>query len=383
MKILRVIPSIDPLAGGPINGLVNSSIELIKKGHSIDVLCLDDPKSDYVKGFFCNVIAFKGRIGSYGYNPEVKSWLCKYVGDYDVVIIHGVWQYHSYITARVCKKLNIPYVQFTHGMLDPWFNQISNLKKIKKLIYWKLFERLSINNANAVLFTSEEEMVLARKSFRPYSPNECVVAYGSSAPKSYTSQDVDDFYFRYPELKNSKFGLFLSRVHEKKGIELLFKAMTEINKFENKPITIAIAGTGDRNYLNALNSMALDRRLNIVWLGMLTGSDKWIAFHASEFFILPSHQENFGIVLAEALSTGTPVLTTNKVNIWREIESANCGFIGDDSEEGIISILSKWLELTQDEKNGMSGNAVNCYQIKFSIDKAVEDLERVLHKFCK
>jgi glycosyltransferase involved in cell wall biosynthesis len=379
LKILRVISSINTENGGPINGLVNSSDILVKKGHCVDVLSLDDPQADYVKGFKFPVTCFKGSLGVLQYNKDFQFWLHENVTNFDVVIIHGIWQYHSYCTARVCKELNVPYVLFTHGMLDPWFTKRSIVGRLKKDVYWKLFEKHTVNNASRVLFTSQEELLLARQPFAPYSPAEQVIAYGSPLPLVSKDDSKNAFFNLFPSLEGKPFLLFLSRIHEKKGIDILIEAMGELRQ-KHPGMRLAIAGPDHHNLKQKLHKRAILLGIDdqVSWLGMLDGDVKWGAFYACEAFVLPSHQENFGIVVAEALSTGTPVLITNKVNIWREIEAAKAGLVENDDVEGITNLLNRWLTLTSDEKLDMAGKAKICYQNNFSIESAVTDLESVL-----
>lgn len=379
MKILRVISSINPSAGGPINGLINSSIELVKFGHEIDVLSLDDPHAPWVKNFQFPVESFKGVFGAINYSGALAKWLALHVKNYDVVVIHGLWQFHSFATAKACKVNNIPYVTFTHGMLDPWFNLNNKIKTLKKNIYWKLFEQFTINNSNAVLFTSDEERNLASKSFKPYSANEIVVAYGCSQSSISREEATRVFYSNFPALQNMKFTLFMSRIHEKKGIDLLIKAISSIETLPSD-YKFVIAGPDNSTLKPKLERMIRNLGVEdrIVWVGMLEGDAKWGAYHAAECFILPSHQENFGIVVAEALSTATPVLITNKVNIWREIKTKGAGFIENDDVQGVQSLLEKWFELSETEKQLMSEKAINCYENNFSIESASSDLEKIL-----
>jgi glycosyltransferase involved in cell wall biosynthesis len=376
MKILRVISSVNPQAGGPINGLINSSNVLVEKGHFIDVLTLDDPSASWVPNFEFNLNSFKSQLGNLKYSSAFAEWLEANVSKYDVVIIHGIWQYHSYASSKACFRHNVPYVIFTHGMLDPWFNEVAKLKAIKKNIYWKLFESFAINNANAVLFTSKEEKSLASGSFLPYRPVEKVVAYGSPVPIIDVESAKKSFYESAPQLRQKNFVLFLSRIHTKKGIDLLIDAMGKVTN----DFILAIAGPGDVDLIRKLKLQIQERDLGcrVEWLGMLQGEQKWGAFYAADAFILPSHQENFGIVVAEALSTSTPVLITNKVNIWREIEAAGAGLVENDDVEGITKLLNQWFKLTAEEKRDMASKAKNCYQNNFSIESAVTDLESVL-----
>ncbi|WP_435234245.1 glycosyltransferase [Psychromonas sp. PT13] len=379
MKILRVISSVNPEAGGPINGLINSSKELLVLGHEITVLTLDNPDEKWLSNFEFPVVSFKSSLGALKYSRPFANWLEKHVNDYDVVVIHGLWQYHAYAAAKACTKCKVPYVVFTHGMLDPWFNLNNKLKTLKKNIYWKLFEQFTINNASTVLFTSEEERNLARQSFKPYTPKENVVAYGCPLFSGQKDTLLAGFYEQFPELKECQFGLFLSRIHTKKGIDLLIEAL---GKLENMPedFIIAIAGPDSDGLTlklkKQISKLGLDNK--VVWLGMLQGNVKWGAYHAAEFFILPSHQENFGIVVAEALSTSTPVLITNKVNIWREIDDAKAGFVGNDDIDGVKFLLIKWFSMNDSERLMMQKNASQCYNSNFSIKSAAVDLEKVL-----
>jgi glycosyltransferase involved in cell wall biosynthesis len=379
MKMLRVISSVDPTCGGPINGLINSSRELLKRGHEVDVVSLDDPNKKWVSSFEFPLVSFKSSFGVYSYSLEFSQWLKINVNNYDIVVIHGLWQFHSYAAAKSCKKNDVPFVVFSHGMLDPWFNKTDKLKTIKKKLYWILFERHVINSADSVLFTSEEERSLARTSFSPYSPVERVVAYGSPLQKVNFDLARDTFYKEHSLLKNKRFAVFISRIHKKKGIDLLIDALGKIQKIPDD-FMLAIAGpdnTGLKSKLvEQVEKLGLTER--VVWLGMLQGDIKWGAYHAAEVFVLPSHQENFGIVVAEALSTATPVLITNKVNIWREIHALGAGFVANDDIQGVGKLLQQWFDLTDSEKLVMNEKAKLCYLKNFSIDSAVSDLESVL-----
>jgi glycosyltransferase involved in cell wall biosynthesis len=118
----------------------------------------------------------------------------------------------------------------------------------------------------------------------------------------------------------------------------------------------------------------------ISWLGMLQGEDKWGAFYAAEAFCLPSHQENFGIVVAEALACGKPVLISNKVNIWREIEADAAGFVDEDTIAGTVRNMKRWLALNESGYSAMSGNAKHCFESRFQIRRAAERLVEIIRE---
>jgi glycosyltransferase involved in cell wall biosynthesis len=112
---------------------------------------------------------------------------------------------------------------------------------------------------------------------------------------------------------------------------------------------------------------------------MLSGDLKWGAYHCADAFILPSHQENFGIVVAEALSCNLPVLISNKVNIWREIENDSAGLIADDTLEGCNQLVQEWQQLSETEKDTYSVKARECFLNNFEINKAAESLISALN----
>ncbi|UTV30462.1 glycosyltransferase [Photobacterium atrarenae] len=379
LKILRVISSVDPTHGGPIYGLTHSSKLLVEKGHHIEVLSLDDPNDSKIRGFNYPLTSFRGMLGKLQFSYEFSSWLDHHVSEFDVVITHGIWQYHSYATAKACRKHNIPYVVFTHGMLDPWFNQVDQIKALKKKIYWKLFESYTVNNSNAVLFTSQEEKALAKAAFLPYSPAERVVAYGTPQPNIDIVAAKAAFFRLAPQLQGKRIALYLGRIHQKKGIDLMLKALGNLAPLP-EDFMLVIAGpdqTGLKEELDAL-SHQLGITKHIIWTGMLQGHEKWGAYYASDVFILPSHQENFGLVIAEALSTGTPVLTTNKVNIWHEVDHDQAGYVAPDTVAGIQSLLSQWFALSPNDRISMCKRALKCYSRHFSLKAAAQDLEAIL-----
>jgi glycosyltransferase involved in cell wall biosynthesis len=111
---------------------------------------------------------------------------------------------------------------------------------------------------------------------------------------------------------------------------------------------------------------------------MLQGDRKWGAYHAAEVFMLPSHQENFGIVVAEALACSVPVLISDKVNIWREIETDRCGLVGPDTVAGTVDLLTRWLALPGEERLQMGRNARDSFARRFEVHEAARSLLGVL-----
>jgi len=263
-------------------------------------------------------------------------------------------------------------------MLDPWFKRSYPLKHLKKLLYWPWGEYRVLRDAAAVLFTSEEERRLARESFALYRCNEKVVNYGTAAPAN-PEGAREKFFEAFPHLRQQAFLLFLGRLHEKKGCELLIEAFAQLRNLSGSPSHLVMAGPcSDDGYLRRLQQLSAAMGDSIIFPGMLTGDMKWGALSAAEAFALPSHQENFGIAVAEALACGTPVLISNKINIWREIEADGAGLVANDDLAGTADLLKRWTSTAVDARAAMRENARKCFAARFEIERATDSLLSVI-----
>ena len=368
MKILHVISSLNPSNGGTTEGLRQVGVKKIEMGHSISVLTLDDPTSPFLVGYPFEVHAIGPSIGGYRYNSRLVHWLKENVDRYDAVIIHGLWQYHGFGTWRVLHRKKIPYFVFCHGMLDPWFRHNYPLKHLKKWLYWPWAEYRLLRDARAVFFTCEEEKNLARESFWLYKVHEQVITFGTKTPPGERETLAETFYMQYPRIRGKRVLLFLSRLQEKKGCDILIEAFAKVASVDAN-LHLVMAGPNQDGLKEKLQSLA--QRLNIsdriTWTGMLEADMKWGAFYASEAFVLSSHQENFGIAVAEALGCGIPVLISDKVNIWREIDAYGAGIVNPDTVEGTEKTLRHWLALDEKKRHQMGLNARRCFEERFTV----------------
>jgi len=384
MKILRVITSTAPTNGGPIEGIKQVSRVLASQGHWTDVACLDAPDAPWLKALPFKTYALgPGRFG-YQYSKHFVPWLRQNAAKYDYVIVHGIWQYSSFgVWLALQRPLHgeprQPYFVYTHGMLDPWFKRTYPLKHLKKWFYWPWGEYRVLRDAQAVLFTCEEERVLARQSFWLYTCNEVVVNYGTAKPEGDSAVQHQAFLNQFPELRDKRLVLFLSRIHPKKGCDLLIEAFAQLIQAQSAiqhspetdqlPLHLVIAGPDQTGWQNQLQQQSKQLGISdrITWTGMLSGDLKWGAFHAAEVFVLPSHQENFGIVVAEALACGLPVLISNKVNIWREIAADGAGLVANDTLTGTSEVLRQWLVMPLEAKQAMRRKAQQSFNQRFNI----------------
>lgn len=377
MNILRVISSLNPASGGPSTGIRQSIAALEKIGIINHVLSLDSPKASYIRDQGFTVFAIgKGRT-PWCYNPALKSWLISNLAQYDIVIVHGLWQYHNYAVWNVINKLKkrksqrVPKVYIMpHGMLDPYFQKEPSrrLKAIRNAAYWNVIESKSVSDADGILFTCEIEQQLAKLSFKKYTPKrEICVGYGILKPPS-VDEIIPDVNFKEKVSALKPYILFIGRIHPIKGIDNLIRAYKLVGEKGIKLPHLVIAGPGfSTKHGIEISKLALGN-LQIHLMDLVSGSEKWHLIRSSEALIHTSHKESFGVSIVEALACGKPVLITEKVNIWKEVIDKNAGLVAKDTIEGAAELIENWLTIKSVDRERMSQNAIKCFSERFSLE---------------
>jgi glycosyltransferase involved in cell wall biosynthesis len=391
MKLLHVIGCVKPESGGPLEGVWRQSAAAERFGHIREILSLDAPDDPWVAASPVKTHAvgigapFYKRLRSlvpwlrYGYTPHLVPWLRAHHNEYDVVIVNGLWNYSAFGTFLALHNGATPYVVFTHGMLDPWFRKSYPIKHLIKQIFWWFSEGRLMSSARAVLFTTEEERVLASNSFWPWRVRERVVGYGTEDVKGDGQAQIAAFRKAFPKLEKRRFLLFLSRIHPKKGCDTLIRAFARLAP-AYPDIDMIIAGPDQIGLRRSLEELANVEGVTgrIHWPGMLRDDVKWGAYRAAEAFVLPSHSENFGIVVAEALACGIPVLITDKVNIWREVEASGAGLVSHDEVADFARILRKYFEMSDSAKEQMALNARSAFVRHFNVNTTFQAMLDVI-----
>ena len=389
MKILHLIAGAAPQTGGPIKAVCDFNAALGGRIQST-IATLDAPGMPFLDHLGGTVEALgqgapdrrNGFQRHYGYAPRALAWLKQNVHRFDVVLVHGLWNYATYIASRVLPGAGVPYFVFTHGMMDPYFRQIDPAKHLAKQASWLSIEGPLLAGARSVLFTAEDERRLASGQFFGFSGyRETVVGYGTIDSPTAEPRHVAAFHEFVPRLGEAPFLLYLSRLHPKKGADMLVDAFTSIAD-RHPGLHLVVAGPGHQGWERTVSRRAKTAGLNerIHFPGPLFGDAKWGAMRGADAFVLPSHQENFGLVLAEAMACGTPVLTTRRVNIWREIAATGGGLINEDTPEGTLALLSQWLSMSDADHARMRLDARRGYESQFRIEAAAEHLFGVLSK---
>ena len=375
-KVLRIISSINPKFGGPSKTIIDSSILLTTQGFKVDILTSDPVYSNFFKSRNIKIINKGPALGNYSFNFSLFFWLLKNKKNYDHFIVHGIWEFNTLIARLLLKN---KYFVFTHGQLDPYFMS-EKLKKFKKQIYWFFVEKQNLLCSKSLLLTSENEKNLLKNTFvNTKDIKKKIIGYGIIKPSYNKIAAKKDFYKKFPKLKGKKFLLYLGRFHEKKGCEILLKALKKLSD-ENIKFNILIAGP-DNDYKKKLIELSKNYNLTkqIHWSGMLLKNLKWGAISLSKAMVLASHGENFGVSIVESLSCSKPVLTTNKVNIYKKIIKYKSGYISKDNVNSFFSILKKFNNLNKKQLIKLSKNSLKCFNDNFNLETNKKSLANFLN----
>lgn len=379
MHLLHIISTLDPAAGGPAEG-VRLLLSQTADGCTGEVVTLDAPDAPFLRDLPFPAYGVGPISSVYGYHRNLLPWLRANRSRFDGFLLNGMWQYMGLATMLGASQ-RIPYVLFAHGMLDPYFKRRFPMKHLKKVLYWYPIEFWVLRRAYRVLFTTETEQGLARQSFAYSSWKSTIVPYGVELPQVPRAELVEAFQTAVPALRNRRFLLFLGRVDRKKGCDLLVEAFCQ-TAADDPDLHLLMAGPDRDGWAAELQAVAeragcADR---IHWPGILRGSAKWGAFYAAEAFILPSHQENFGIAVAEALACGCPVLLSTEVNLADTVREEGCALIEPDTLEGTRNLIQHWQGLPAEARKTMAQNALRTYERRFNLRESMRSIQRVFEE---
>jgi glycosyltransferase involved in cell wall biosynthesis len=363
MRILHIVGTMDPAAGG-LTEAIRMLVHLSPPDIQNEIATTDAPGVNFLRSLpvpahgLGNFPAFSA--------PALLPWLHANRDRFDGAIAHGLWSSVTHATRKAFHGKK-PYVVFPHGMLDPYFKRASLAKHLKKIPFYYLNEYWNLRFASRVLFTTPAERDLATQSFAFHHWDPAVLPLGTEPSPSNKAALLAAFHAACPEAQGRRFVLYLGRIHPKKGADMLLDAFAKISP-TNPHLHLVMAGPDPDNWGAQIRSNLLpDTAARIHWPGMLRGDAKWGAFAACEAFILPSHQENFGIAVVEALASARPALITHPVNISPKIAATNAGLIAADTPQGIHDLLKQWLALTPTQRETMSTNALHLFQTQYDM----------------
>jgi glycosyltransferase involved in cell wall biosynthesis len=372
MRVLHLFHSIAPATGGPGEAVRQLARAAAGLGQRHEIVTLDGPGPAWAHdaAFPIHALGRPGHAPSrWGYAPALRPWLRRHGEAFDAWVVHGLWQYPGFVAPAEAQRCGTPYLVAPHGMLDPWFREQARARHLRKALYWKLIEHRVLQRACGVLFMADDESRRAQGSFRPYAVRPLVVGLGVAPPTSAAggADGGEAFFAVHPTLRGRRVLLFLGRLHRKKGIDLLLDAFAR-TVADEPALALVVAGPDDDGQLAPLQARAHALGLGpqqLVWAGLLQGTMKWSALAAAEAFVLPSHQENFGLAVAEALAAGTPVLVSRRVAVWPRVVEAGAGLAEEDSAAGTLALLRAWAAATPAARASFRAAARACFAEHF------------------
>lgn len=356
MRIIHYIPSIDRTAGG-----TSTYMQILAKAlgniAELHILTHDSPFPLALKN--CQVHNIPR------WKPFSSSWrktviaLIKSLRP-DVVHINCCWTPDCAAVQNLAQHMGYKVALTPHGMLEPWI--ISRHYLTRKLPALWLYQKAAIQKANIIHATADSEQENLIKL--GYNPNIKVVKLGI---------DVESIKMRDTWGKTRQI-LFLSRIHVKKGINYLIDATNALRN-ELQGYKIIIAGEGDAEYIDSLKRQISMYGINdiIELIGGVYGEKKWELYRTSDFFVLPTHSENFGLAIAESLASGTPVITTIGTP-WKELNSSNSGACIEIGTQPLVETLRRFIRLSDAEREEMGRNGRHLIETKYSDAKMAEEM---------
>ena len=310
---------------------------------------------------------------SFGLLRQHSAHLVK-MEEYSIIHQHGIWLPLSKLSLEASKKHKRIVVIQPHGYLEPYRLEMST---IKKKVAYSLFEKRNLEQAKVLVACSIKEYSNLRKMF----PKKDIAIIPNGISQDFYSRETEKNYFKKDEYLGKKNMLFLSRIHPLKGLVRLLKAYACIDNEVRNNWNIIIAGIDQDNHVEELKELVRELNLtdNVYFEGEKFNSEKVDIMSSANLFVLPTHDENYGIVVAESLARGVPVLTT-KGAPWSLLEKEKCGFWVDNNDSGIRNGLKKAMLMSEADLHLMGKRGRSIAKQHFMWDGIVQKTIE-LHKW--
>lgn len=357
LRVLQIVPSISLVYGGPSQMVRGLSAALAHAGAEVTVLTtdsngdIDQPPLDVplnqpvaedgytVRYFRCSPFR------RYKFSIQLLQWLANHAQDYDIAHIHALFSPVSSAAATVARWRKLPYILRPLGTLDP-----ADLKKKRQLkqLYVALLEGPNLAGAAAIHFTSQQEADVSERF--GLTTHDWVIPLGVTPPAG-DGVVEPSIRERFGIAPATPIVLFMSRIDPKKGMDLLIPAL-ETLATEGLDFHVIVSGANpqDRAYEQSIqqrfNTSSLVQRTTVT--GFVSGELKQAILHAADLFVLPSYYENFGIAVAEAMIAGKPVVISDQVYIWRDIQQSQAGWVTPCQVEPLTAALRSAIQQPED-----------------------------------
>jgi glycosyltransferase involved in cell wall biosynthesis len=396
MKVLCISPSYWPAFqyGGTVFAAHYLNKALIKNGVEVAVYAAHVGVTEYpanrpvmvdgVPVTFFDIVKLFEFMNPTGwqYSPKMSRAFKENLRGFDIVHIHALWNYPAAAAAHYCRKYGVPYIITLHGLLYPYTYQ---KRQWKKMPYYYLIARRDLKRASLLHFTTEDERAKCLPLWALSNPS-CVVYNAIDTAEFSSLPPREALSRRYPQCKNKTVVLFLGRIHWKKGIDFLVEAFAALWA-KRKDIHLVLAGNSEAGYGDKMKQLIRDRGLayvdisgagattgpvaqepQVTFTGMVMGAQKAELFAGSDMFVLPSHSENFGMSVAEAMACGLPVIVSDQVAVCAEVLAAGAGIAVKPAAVSVEQGLSELLD-DKEKRSRMGENGKRLVAEKFSLEK--------------
>jgi len=359
-------------AGGPPAVVAGLTGALADRGHNVAIASVEFSGQSLIPIHPAVTLHNFTLTGSprYASSRPFAQWLNAHVTEFDILHLHGTWQFPTFAAARAARKKNIPYITVPHGMLDRY--SIRQRSALFKRAYWHYRERSIHANAAAIHCLNQAEIDNAVPWIRPFP--KFILPNGISQSELDNLPPKGLFRNAHPPIADRPLTLFLSRIHPKKGLDRLIPAWKTV--VENIPNSIlAIAGTGEPDYLTNIHNLIAQSNLqkNILLVGQLKAEKKWQALIDADLFVLPSHQEGFSMAITEALAASCPVIATKECNFD---DLTPCGIIIPNGDMSAFTAATLDLLTTPAKRAQLAAAAHNLVQAHYTWEKIAAALEQ-------
>jgi glycosyltransferase involved in cell wall biosynthesis len=379
VKILNVLASLAPRYGGPSKTAPELAQALAARGHQVTIYTtnwdgpgeLDVPLYQPVREKGVDVWYFPVQFPRFwAFAPGLIAALHNHVRDFDIVHVYSLYFSYGWFARINCRRYNVPFVIQPHGSLDPF---LYKHHRWRKFIAEHAYENGNIRAASAILYNTEEEREIAQGAVR--SRPSGIVPLGLNLAEYSHERPKGNFRRRHPETQGKELVVFLSRVNFKKGLDLLVTAFATVAR-ERPNAHLVIAGPDNEGYGAKIREQCVKENIanRVTMAGVLSEDEKRDLFADGDVFALTSYTENFGVTILEALACGLPVVISDKVNIWREIDGAQAGKVVPCHPTEIAQALGALLDY-ENERRRLAENGRRLLREKFQWERVAEQQE--------
>lgn len=381
LRVLHVIANLAPRYGGPPRAVQDMCQVLAMRGHHVELFTTNQDgagvlpvpvNSPVDSGDYTTTFYRVAGPHAYPVSCGLYKALEQRVPEFDVIEIHNLYLFHTLIGGAIARRKHVPYIMQPHGTLDRYQRARHHGRKA---VYGMLVERRNLNGAAAIHYTTEQE--------RREAEETGVRALGFVVPLGI---DVNSYRLPAPEVelpagvpRDRPLITFMGRLTEKKGLDILIEAFARVIR-EGGQAHLVIAGPDDESLQVSLKRQidALGLVGRVTFPGIVAGASKMALLQRSRAFVLPSHDENFGIAVVEAMAAGAPVIISRGVAIHPEVEEAGAGIVVDRSAEAVADAV---LQLLSDADAGrrLAAAAASLAARRYSLEAMGEGLERMYH----